>query len=87
MLCFLSSLSLGVPIGVSATSCGQPVATTSGHSMAASTGDFLIFSCFLLDLSLEVATGVSQKVATGMPRRISLRAVPQRIALRTFPER
>ena len=41
MLCFLLGLSLGVAIGVSATSCGHPMATTSGHSMATSTGDRL----------------------------------------------
>ena len=85
MLCFLLGLSLGVAIGVSATSCGHPMATTSGHSMATSTGDLLksflhemlfvfplivicvdfpcgnvlFIVCFLLALSLEVASGVS----------------------------
>ena len=51
MRCFLLGLSLGVAIGLSATSCGHPMATTSGHSMATSTGDrlniFLHEICFV----------------------------------------
>ena len=41
MRCFLLGLSPRVAIGVSATSCGHPMATTSGHSMVTSTGDLL----------------------------------------------
>ena len=43
ILCILLGLSLGVAVGVSATSCGHPMATTVGHSMVTSTGDLKIF--------------------------------------------